>query len=339
MLYINHCGSIYTEVSFTGEHIKKKIICLIIWLCRVLVQPTTSLISLVSLCMCVCLCVYGCWVVPKTWDPMDCSPPCSSILEIFQTRILERVAISFSRGSSQTSDWTHVSSVSCIGRQILCHWIIWEDWGVFSCGVRTLSCSMWDLVSWQWLNLGSLLWDRGTKKFIWELSWEHRSPRIARFIKNSRVYSPDYKIDFYSLVWSTSRWPRKPEAQNVYHWRWVQSLLCSPTPSSSALASGTAWVNPDSLVITCNIRVKFLSLDFAFLPIVSNRGKYKGWRLNAIHQEGEDCKQKKKALWSSCSTTPESSCQQAIFHWILLKKSHKLCVHHYIHCRGNQSSA
>ena len=33
-------------------------------------------------------------------DPMDCSLPGSSIHWIFQARVLERVAISFSRGSS-----------------------------------------------------------------------------------------------------------------------------------------------------------------------------------------------------------------------------------------------
>ena len=33
-------------------------------------------------------------------DPMDCSPPGSSVHGISQTRILEWVAISFSRGSS-----------------------------------------------------------------------------------------------------------------------------------------------------------------------------------------------------------------------------------------------
>jgi len=33
-------------------------------------------------------------------DPMDCNPPGSSIHGIFQARILEWVAISFSRGSS-----------------------------------------------------------------------------------------------------------------------------------------------------------------------------------------------------------------------------------------------
>ena len=41
---------------------------------------------------------------------------------ILQARILERVAIVFSRGSSQTRNQTHFSYVSCVGRWILYHW-------------------------------------------------------------------------------------------------------------------------------------------------------------------------------------------------------------------------
>ena len=56
-------------------------------------------------------------------DPMDCSPlgPGSSVHAILQVQILEKVAISFSRGSAQPTDQTQVSYVSCIGRQILYH--------------------------------------------------------------------------------------------------------------------------------------------------------------------------------------------------------------------------
>ena len=46
-------------------------------------------------------------------DPMDCSPPGSYVHRIFQARILEWVAISSSRGSSQPRDGT---CISCIGR-------------------------------------------------------------------------------------------------------------------------------------------------------------------------------------------------------------------------------
>ena len=42
-------------------------------------------------------------------DTMDCSPPGSSVHEIFQARILEWITISFSRGSSQPRDGTQVS--------------------------------------------------------------------------------------------------------------------------------------------------------------------------------------------------------------------------------------
>ena len=50
-----------------------------------------------------------------------CSPPGSSVHGIFQARILEWVAISFSRGSSWLRDQTGVSCVSCVGRWILYH--------------------------------------------------------------------------------------------------------------------------------------------------------------------------------------------------------------------------
>ena len=49
-------------------------------------------------------------------DPMDCSPPGSSIHGISQARILEWVAVSFSRGSSHPRDRTSISYISCISR-------------------------------------------------------------------------------------------------------------------------------------------------------------------------------------------------------------------------------
>ena len=42
-------------------------------------------------------------------DPVDCTPPGSSVHGILQARILEWVAISFSRGSSWPRDWTQLS--------------------------------------------------------------------------------------------------------------------------------------------------------------------------------------------------------------------------------------
>ena len=53
---------------------------------------------------------------PTLCDPMDYSLPGSSVYGILQARILECVAISSSRGSSQPRDQTHISYVSCIGK-------------------------------------------------------------------------------------------------------------------------------------------------------------------------------------------------------------------------------
>ena len=51
---------------------------------------------------------------PTLWDPMDWSPPGCSVHGILQARILEWVAIPFSRGSSQPRDQKYASYVSCI---------------------------------------------------------------------------------------------------------------------------------------------------------------------------------------------------------------------------------
>ena len=66
---------------------------------------------------------------PILWDPMDCSPPGSSVHGILQARILESVAISFSRGSSRPRDWTWVS---CIAGRFFTIWASREalsNWG------------------------------------------------------------------------------------------------------------------------------------------------------------------------------------------------------------------
>ena len=49
---------------------------------------------------------------PTLCDPMDCNLPGSSIHEIFRARVLEWVAISFSRGSSWPRDQTWVSHIA-----------------------------------------------------------------------------------------------------------------------------------------------------------------------------------------------------------------------------------
>ena len=51
---------------------------------------------------------------PTLFNPMDCSPPGSSVHGISQTRVLQWAAISSSRGSFQLRNQTHISFVSFV---------------------------------------------------------------------------------------------------------------------------------------------------------------------------------------------------------------------------------
>ena len=77
---------------------------------------------------------------------MESSPPGSSIHGILQVRILEWVAISFSRGSSQTRDWTWVS---CIAGRFFTNWATREAYLTF---IRLLFQSLI-----LWLSMATLI--------------------------------------------------------------------------------------------------------------------------------------------------------------------------------------
>ena len=65
--------------------------------------------------------VLSCFSRVRLCDSMDCGLPGFSVHGILQARILEWVTISYSRGSSQPRDQTHISYVSCFGRRVLYH--------------------------------------------------------------------------------------------------------------------------------------------------------------------------------------------------------------------------
>ena len=80
----------------------------VFWFCISLGRGVSSLkLSIPSLCVC---------LVTQSFltlcDPVDCSPPVSSVHEILQARILEWVAMPSSRGSSQPSNQTQVSCIA-----------------------------------------------------------------------------------------------------------------------------------------------------------------------------------------------------------------------------------
>ena len=71
-------------------------------------SESSSVEGSVCVCVCVCVCVWHACMHVQSYlnlcNPMDCSPPGSSVHRIFQARILEWVAISTSRRSSQLRD-------------------------------------------------------------------------------------------------------------------------------------------------------------------------------------------------------------------------------------------
>ena len=78
---------------------------------------------------CVCACMHAQWC-PTLCDPMDCSPPGVSVHRIFQGRIIEQVAIFFSRHQNSSSIFKmagKVKSFSC--------WNILVSWEFLSTNI------------------------------------------------------------------------------------------------------------------------------------------------------------------------------------------------------------
>ena len=115
-----------------------------------------------ALCVSVCVCVYtcththiytlSCSIVSNLCAPFDCSWPGSSVHGIFQARILESVAISFSREFSQPRDGT---CVSCVGRWVLYHCATWEAQCIYICVyIYVFHCNSHYWLS-TWINMSA----------------------------------------------------------------------------------------------------------------------------------------------------------------------------------------
>ena len=72
----------------------------------------------VGVCVCVCVCTRA-QLCLTLCNPMDNSPPGSSVHRIILARMLKWIVMPSSRGAYRPWDQTHVSCVSCDGRQIL----------------------------------------------------------------------------------------------------------------------------------------------------------------------------------------------------------------------------
>ena len=99
---------------------------------------------------------------PTLCDSIDCGPPVSSVHWIFQARVLEWVAFSYSRWSSQLTGWTQVS---CITGRFFIIWATREAPNEDNSWANSFSCLINCLVNF-YVPFGLefiLMW--------WELHW------------------------------------------------------------------------------------------------------------------------------------------------------------------------
>ena len=127
---------------------------------------------------------------------MDYSSPGSSVHGIFQARILEWIAISYSKGSSQPRDPSHVSCISCIAGRFFTVWAIreasvsWEPWKLCHEGGRGMKHKV---------NMKSLV--SQDKECIFFFFWLHH--------RACRILIPLPEVE---------PWPSAVKAQRPYHW-------------------------------------------------------------------------------------------------------------------------
>ena len=134
---------------------------------------------------------------PTLCNPMDCSPPGSSVHGILQARTLEWVTVSSSRGhnTSQPRDWTHISCSSrMVGRfftatrearsQVVCkyytilykgleHWA----WGIMepiSCEYRYRAMTVFPVqTKSRWVEIKQFIFAAACVKVLLEVFWYH----------------------------------------------------------------------------------------------------------------------------------------------------------------------
>ena len=135
---------------------------------------------------------------PTLCDPMDCSLPGSSIHGIFQARVLEWIAISFSRRSSRSRDWTWVSRI--VGR-CFTDWAtrevhnIWEEYIILNAILyKVLSLGIF----WITCKGGTMCWENSVLYYQYvPLNYMH----VWIFYWSSSIWMSSIDIAEFSVSW------------------------------------------------------------------------------------------------------------------------------------------
>ena len=143
------------------------------------------------MCVCSVLCV-----CPVLCSSIDCSPPGSSAHGIFQARILELVAISFSRVSSQLRDQTHVSCVSWTGS-----WILYHLCHPGSTHYKMAKVQIIDKTKY-WQGCGAATF---VSCYWWDAKWYNHFGRVSSSLKNEtytyHMIQQSYSLEFTQMSW------------------------------------------------------------------------------------------------------------------------------------------
>ena len=132
---------------------------------------------------------------------MEDSSPGSSVHGIFQARILEWISISYSKGSSQLRDPSHVSCISCIAGRFFTIWAMREasvSWG-----------------PWKLCHEGGRGWWGMKHKVNMKSLVSQDKECILLFFFSFFSASPQSLQDFNS---PTRGWPSAVKAQRPNHW-------------------------------------------------------------------------------------------------------------------------
>ena len=142
-------------------------------------------------------------VCPTLWNLMDCSPPGSSVHGILQARILEWVAIPFSRGSSPPKGGAWVSCF--VGRFFSCSILSSQPCRVSKTGS---SSSRWG--NWRFKRLAkgqmplseAALGSLTTPLRPLQFSWQSGSQRLQVQDKQPGSWQPVYFLEPKEKTWN-----------------------------------------------------------------------------------------------------------------------------------------
>ena len=153
--------------------------------------------------------VHACSIMSDSCNTMDYSPPGSSVHGISQARILEWLAVSYSRGSSCPRDQTHISCTPLHCRCILYHCTTWEthrEWEKI-------------LKDWNWKRLKYAVTVQD--EFRTGLPQKFHTPGSRGWLRSKEVWPP---FTSHTKALKVCAWVRKTKEHHAWHLRRKGSL-------------------------------------------------------------------------------------------------------------------